>query len=198
MDDLDFYQALRGPSRDAEACLRSLVKKAAVTPKLKKPPPPKFTAQEIQAKMAEVIKRMKKVKTAGAVSDAANMAKAWALAHQPELIGAAVGGTTMGAYGYLVNRKRAGKPTVLEQAALDELASHKRSTQELKDAKRTPGLTHKMRGVFGRAFADAAKTMKDHPGAAAALYGGLGASTGAGLARAGTELLNEVRHGSLE
>lgn len=198
MDDTTFYQALRGPrGRDAEDCLRSLVKKSSV-PKMpvKKNVNVQTThamSQDIQKRMSAVVEKLKavrngKVKKADVKDELLNRVKAYA----PELIGGGLGAAAGGTYGYLsARRKDPKKPSAMELDARELLRSHERAKMELRKDKKKPGLAHKMQGVYARAFADAAKVMRDHPVATGAMFGGLVGSAGAAAGRAGWDTLQE-------
>jgi len=199
VDDLTFYQALRGPRAEGgEACLRSLMKKTAQTTPVKKPISVQDThaiSNDIQARMAEVVKRLKAIKAGKIKKGSAEEAKKQVLdrlkAHAPELIGGGVGTVAGGLYGYLASRRKdPKKPSAMEEDAAKMLRAYERAEQEMKEEGKKPGFPHKMRGVYARAFADASKVMKEHPVATGAMYGGAAGSAGAGLGRIAYDLYN--------
>lgn len=195
MDDLDLYDTLTAsPEREAaaRAFASALVKTATPTPK-PKPKFPRPTAsviqdlKKVQERMKTLVAKGKPPKTAG-VKDTAKAvletAKETVRRSKPELIGGGIGALAGGAYGYLASKRHdPKKPSAMELDAQELLRAHERKTEELKKDKKKAGLTHKLHGVYGRAFADMAKQMREHPVATGAMFGAAGGSAGAGVGR---------------
>jgi hypothetical protein len=163
--------------------------------------------QNVQERMKAVVAKTKKlvtqsqlppkkIKTSGWVADQArslvDAAKHHVANNKPALIGGAIGGTAGGLYGYLASKRhKKGKPSAMERDAKEMLIKHEISKEEMRRNKKKPGLGHKLHGVYGRAFADMAKTMKDHPVATGAMIGAAGASAGSSIGRYAADVLSD-------
>ena len=209
MDDQDLYDMLSAsPARDeaVRAFVGSLVKKAMPYPMRKKVTPSDM--REVQARMAAVAAKMKKTVVAtrlppkklvkrASIKDhlqgVTTVAKDWALRNKPELIGGAIGATAGGLYGYAASKRHdPNKPSAMERDAQGMISKHEIAAADLARSGKKPGLGHKLHGAYGRAFADMAKQLREHPVASGVLFGGAGGSLGASLGRTVHEIATDT------